>query len=146
MIYSMSHLKEMFRKSKCIETMRRFLGELAVGNTEWLQVGMRNFWGVMKIFKDQWWQHNFANLSSFNCTLKMSEFMVHKSYLSWVPVAHACNPSYSGARDQEDWGSKPTQANSLRDSILKTPITKKAWWSDSRYRLWVQISVLPKNR
>jgi hypothetical protein len=26
--------------------------------------------------------------------------------LSWVPVAHACNPSYSGGRDQEDHGSK----------------------------------------
>jgi hypothetical protein len=23
------------------------------------------------------------------------------------PVAHACNPSYSGGRDQEDRGSKP---------------------------------------
>jgi hypothetical protein len=26
-------------------------------------------------------------------------------------VAHACNPSYSGDRDQEDQGSKPAQAN-----------------------------------
>jgi hypothetical protein len=24
-----------------------------------------------------------------------------------APVAHACNPSYSGGRDQEDQGSKP---------------------------------------
>jgi hypothetical protein len=24
-----------------------------------------------------------------------------------VPVAHTCNPSYSGGRDQEDRGSKP---------------------------------------
>jgi hypothetical protein len=27
-------------------------------------------------------------------------------------VAHACNPSYLGVRDQEDQGSKPAQANS----------------------------------
>jgi hypothetical protein len=27
-------------------------------------------------------------------------------------VAYACNPSYSRGRDQEDRGSKPTQANS----------------------------------
>jgi hypothetical protein len=27
-------------------------------------------------------------------------------------LAHACNPSYSGGRDQEDRGSKPAQANS----------------------------------
>jgi hypothetical protein len=26
-------------------------------------------------------------------------------------VANACNPSYSGGRDQEDQGSKPAQAN-----------------------------------
>jgi hypothetical protein len=34
-------------------------------------------------------------------------------------VAHTCNPSYSGDRDQEDHGLKPAQANSLRDLILK---------------------------
>jgi hypothetical protein len=41
-------------------------------------------------------------------------------------VAHACNPSYSGGRAQEDHGSKPAQVNSLRDPILKIPITKRA--------------------
>jgi hypothetical protein len=29
-----------------------------------------------------------------------------------VLVAHACNPSYSGGRDQEDQGLNPAQANS----------------------------------
>jgi hypothetical protein len=28
-------------------------------------------------------------------------------------VTHACNPSYSGGRDQEDSGLKPARANSL---------------------------------
>jgi hypothetical protein len=32
--------------------------------------------------------------------------------MSQAPVAHPCNPSYSGGRDQEDSGSKPTWANS----------------------------------
>jgi hypothetical protein len=32
-------------------------------------------------------------------------------------VAHACNPSYSGGRDQEDRGLKPALANSSRDPI-----------------------------
>jgi hypothetical protein len=41
-----------------------------------------------------------------------------------VPVAHACNPTYSGGRDQEDHGLKPAQANSLQDPILKKPFTK----------------------
>jgi hypothetical protein len=45
---------------------------------------------------------------------------------SWVLVAHFCNPSYSEGRDQEDYSSKPTQANSSRDHILKKKtITKK---------------------
>jgi hypothetical protein len=44
---------------------------------------------------------------------------------SWEQVAHTCNPSYSGGRDQEDHGSKPALANSLRDPISKKPITKK---------------------
>jgi hypothetical protein len=38
-------------------------------------------------------------------------------------MAHTYNPSYSGEREQEDFGSKPAQANSLRDLILKKPIT-----------------------
>jgi hypothetical protein len=42
----------------------------------------------------------------------------------WAPVAHACNPSYSGGRDPEDFGSKSAQANSSKDLILKMPITK----------------------
>jgi hypothetical protein len=33
--------------------------------------------------------------------------------MRWAPVAHACNPSYLGDRDQEDQGSKPVQENSL---------------------------------
>jgi hypothetical protein len=32
--------------------------------------------------------------------------------ISWVPVAHTCNPSYSGGRDQQDPSLKPTQVNS----------------------------------
>jgi hypothetical protein len=39
-------------------------------------------------------------------------------------VAHTCNPSYSGGRDQEDHSSKPAQANSSQDPISKIPITK----------------------
>jgi hypothetical protein len=49
-----------------------------------------------------------------------------------VLVVHTCNCSYSGGRDQEDGGSKPVQANSLKDPILKNPSQKKAWWSGSK--------------
>jgi hypothetical protein len=57
-----------------------------------------------------------------------------------VQVAHACNPSYSGGRDQEDLSSKPAQVNSSRYTISKKPINKKGLveW------LKVQSPVLPK--
>jgi hypothetical protein len=41
-------------------------------------------------------------------------------------VAHACNPSFSGGTDQEDYSSKPAEANSSRDPILKKAIRKRA--------------------
>jgi hypothetical protein len=40
-------------------------------------------------------------------------------------VAHACNPSYSGSRDQEDGVSKPAQTNSFQNTMSKKPFTKK---------------------
>jgi hypothetical protein len=30
----------------------------------------------------------------------------------WVLVAHTCNPSYLGDRDQQGYGSRPAEANS----------------------------------
>jgi hypothetical protein len=41
-----------------------------------------------------------------------------------VPVAHACNPSYSGGRDQEDYSSKPAWANISKRLYLENPFTK----------------------
>jgi hypothetical protein len=40
-----------------------------------------------------------------------------------VLVAHTCNPSYLGGRDQDE----PAQAIGLQDPILKKTITKKGW-------------------
>jgi hypothetical protein len=48
-----------------------------------------------------------------------------KNSLGRALVAHACNPSYSGGRDQEDCGSKPAWENSSKDPISKKPFTKK---------------------
>jgi hypothetical protein len=36
-----------------------------------------------------------------------------------VLVAHACNPSYSGGRDQKDQGLNPAWKNSSQDPISK---------------------------
>jgi hypothetical protein len=42
-------------------------------------------------------------------------------------VAHACNPSYSGGRNQENRGSKPAWANSfVRPYLKKKSFTIKA--------------------
>jgi hypothetical protein len=70
---------------------------------------------------------------------KMS--LEYKTIPSWALVAHTCHPSYSGGRDQEDRGSKTTHGNSLRDPILKTPITRKGWWSGSRCGSCVQAPI-----
>jgi hypothetical protein len=64
--------------------------------------------------------------------------------MSLVPVAHTCKPSYSGGRDQEDSSSKPAQANSWQDPILKKTITKRAGGVGSRCRPSVQTPVPPK--
>jgi hypothetical protein len=58
---------------------------------------------------------------------------------SWVLVAHACNPSYSGGRDQEDQGSKPAQANSSQDSILKNTHHEKGLVE------WLKVQALSSN-
>jgi hypothetical protein len=40
-------------------------------------------------------------------------------------VAHTCNPSCSGDRDQKDHGLTPAWANSSQDPILKKTFTEK---------------------
>jgi hypothetical protein len=45
---------------------------------------------------------------------------VMKIDLSWVLLAHTCNPSYSEGSNQDDSSSKPAQANSLQDPFSKT--------------------------
>jgi hypothetical protein len=49
--------------------------------------------------------------------------------LNWELVAHACNPIYSGGRDQEDHSSKPTQTNSSTRPYLEKALSKNGWWS-----------------
>jgi hypothetical protein len=55
-------------------------------------------------------------------------------------VAHTCNPSYSGGRDQEDHGSKPAQANSSQDLISKINHHKK-----KRLVEWLKVQALSSN-
>jgi hypothetical protein len=42
-------------------------------------------------------------------------------------VAHTCNPSYSGGRDQKDHGLKPAPGKwFMRPYLEKKPLTKRA--------------------
>jgi hypothetical protein len=42
-----------------------------------------------------------------------------------VPVAHTCNPSYSGGRDQEEQGMKPAPGKQFKRPYLKSTQYKK---------------------
>jgi hypothetical protein len=50
------------------------------------------------------------------CNLRLPTI---KSWSSLAPVAQACNPSYSGGRDQDDCGLKLAWENCLWDLMLK---------------------------
>jgi hypothetical protein len=71
---------------------------------------------------------NCLNLSSSwdnKCAVYCLIFFKEFAKTSWAPVVHACTPSYSGVRDQEDCSLKPAWANSCWDPILKKDNTKK---------------------
>jgi hypothetical protein len=57
------------------------------------------------------------------------------SSLSFEMEAHTCNPNYSGGRDQEDCGSRPTRQKWKQTLISKLPTHKKSWWSGSSSRV-----------
>jgi hypothetical protein len=54
--------------------------------------------------------------------------VIKKGQENPAPVAHICNPSYSGGRDKKNRSSKPAQTNSSLDPISKNPVTKN--WAD----------------
>jgi hypothetical protein len=56
-----------------------------------------------------------------------------------VLVAHICNPSYSGGRDQEDQGLKPAQANSSARPYFKKTHHKKGLVK------WLKVKALSSN-
>jgi hypothetical protein len=54
-------------------------------------------------------------------------------------VAHACNPSYSGGRDQEECSLKPAWANSSVRPYLEKPFTKIGLVE------WLKVKALSSN-
>jgi hypothetical protein len=59
---------------------------------------------------------------------------IKNSFLSQVPVAHACNPSFLGGSDQKDHSSKPAPGKRFVRPYLKISNTKKDWQSGSNNR------------
>jgi hypothetical protein len=68
----------------------------------------------------------------------MVNLPIKSSFRSQASVAHTCNPSFLGDRDQEDHSSKPTWEKSLLDSISKIPSAK---WTDEVAQV---VECLPK--
>jgi hypothetical protein len=62
------------------------------------------------------WSTHFPSIEIVDTYENLSFLRVN---ISQVLVAHACNPSYSGGRDQEDHVLKPAWANSSWDPIFK---------------------------
>jgi hypothetical protein len=52
-------------------------------------------------------------------------------------VAHACNPSYSEGRDQEDCSSKPAQANTAPEILSQKALHKKLGLVE-----WIKVKAL----
>jgi hypothetical protein len=69
-----------------------------------------------------WWGWGDGEKGCVNNFLKSNVF-----FMGWVPVAHACNPSYSWGRAQDGYGSRPAQANSSQELILKISNIKRSY-------------------
>jgi hypothetical protein len=90
--------------------------------------------------------YSFSNMPCSTDNLAYIKILQHGQ----AAVVQACNPSYSGGRDQEDHSLKPAGANSFREPFLK--IANKLGWQSAfsgsvclaSMRPWVQTPVLPK--
>jgi hypothetical protein len=67
--------------------------------------------------------------------LKRSFFLSSRNFLKPGVSGSVCNPSYSGGRNQEDCGSKPTWANS-RETLSRKKLLQK------RAGEWLQVEAL----
>jgi hypothetical protein len=57
----------------------------------------------------------------------LSEGGIKDTHKGQVPVAHFCNPSYSGGRDQEDLGSVSTWGEIVLETLSReNPSQKRA--------------------
>jgi hypothetical protein len=73
-----------------------------------------------------WKKSSVIKIKEVLLWLRMTDCCMSNIFISgWAPVAHTCNPSYTGGRDQDAHSSKPAWVNSLQDPILKKTYHKK---------------------
>jgi hypothetical protein len=73
------------------------------------------------IFKRAYLMDKIQSLKVYKYTLLDHRIFKkkNKKVFGQALVAHTCNPSYSGGRDQEDGGLRPVWVSSSQDSITK---------------------------
>jgi hypothetical protein len=69
----------------------------------------------------------------------MWQYHTARSRHRWALVIHACNPSYSGGRDQQDRGLKPAVGKWLTRPYLKNTQHKKG------LEVWLKVEALSAN-
>jgi hypothetical protein len=76
------------------------------------------------------WAFSLKKFFEFKITLFCFCYLCFWCHIKILLSCHACNPSYSGGRDQEDSGLKPAWANSSWDTTSRkkkqTQIRRKA--------------------
>jgi hypothetical protein len=95
----------------------------------WLKLGGRNDPNIVKKKNRVWLKLNMHKHSCLTSQRNLKSVFLHNNYKnpqSQVPVAPACNPIYSGGRDQEDGSSEPAWVTSSWEPISKIPNTKGA--------------------
>jgi hypothetical protein len=104
--------------------LMRFSGQEVLAFTCGLKKGTRPFWvgrpGRSICYTDKWKEMLGVVIEGRPLIAQ-----IKKLKFSQPLEAHACNPSYSGGRDQEDQGLKP-----VRTQVHH----KRGWWNGSRCR------------
>jgi hypothetical protein len=84
----------------------------------------------MSLYPNNWRYFDIGIVSvivpfeKFEMQFSSVNLVILKMRSGWALVAHACNPSYSGSRHQEDHGLRPVWENSSQAPNSKIPNNK----------------------
>jgi hypothetical protein len=117
------------------------LRQYLVANIETVKKTVNGCWNGWSgsVPAEQGWGPGFKPMY---CPKKLKTFM--KIWFNWASVVHACNPNYSGGRDQKDCVVKTAGADSSWN-MSKKSVIKEGRQSGSRCSPWTQTTV-PQNK